>query len=70
MQCDEAQAFVDEQPTAWHRLAAALVVQALKDAASGDSEAVAWMQSRGVAWLESLGLDAGALLGQLLDSGT
>ena len=69
MQHRELDSFIQAQPTRWARLAAAVVVAALKDAARGDPEAVRWMQGEGSAYLEGLGLDAGALLSRLETQG-
>jgi len=57
MQHATLEAWVMGQVTPWHRLAAAVVIKALKDAKSGDPEALGWVSSDGVAWFDCLGLD-------------
>lgn len=43
--------------SAYKALAAAVVIQAARDAAKGDPEAARWLQGEGLRWCEGIGYD-------------
>ena len=65
MQHKQLERFVMDQPNPWARIAAAAIVSALKDAARGDAQTLAWISDTGTSWIHLLGLDAHALAAQL-----
>ena len=65
MQHATLETWVMQQPTPWHKLAAAIVVKALKDAKDGDPDARRWVASDGLPWFDYLGLDGGIVAYQV-----
>jgi hypothetical protein len=44
----------DERTVSWLNLALSVIHQAVRDAAGGDPDALAWLLSEGKSWLEEL----------------
>lgn len=54
------------QQYAYHQLAAAVLVNACKQASKGDLDAFVWLALEGPEWAEGLGFDGRAVRGWLL----